>query len=174
MSIFQDFNRSIDWVTFQQPRQNITEIMVSPKTLDLRLVTAGRKKDCESMESHPAKICQKSAATDWHRFDLDRAYKQARYGSIIPLALNFVIAQGSTLQTKSANQMFRPHAYFVYGMMCPQVWQGYSCWKQAWLLRTFASFWGVYCSVNFCDGGVCCANCLTALNEMSIFQDFNR
>ena len=33
--------------------------------------------------------------------------------------------------------------------MCPQVWQGHSCWKLAWLFRTFASFWGVYCSVNF-------------------------
>ena len=31
-----------------------------------------------------------------------------------------------------------------------------------------------YCNVNFYDGGVCCTNCLTELNEMSIFQDFAR
>ena len=31
-----------------------------------------------------------------------------------------------------------------------QIWlQGHSCWKLAWFLRICASFWGVYCSVNF-------------------------
>ena len=146
--------------------------MVCPKTLDLRLVTAGGNKTASRWKAILPKFV-KNAATDWHRFDLDWPTNRPDMVPSSPL-INFVIAQDSTLQTKSANQMTRPHAYFVYGMMCPQVWQGYSCWKQAWLLRTFASFWGVYCSVNFCDGGVCCANCLTALNEMSIFQDFNR
>ena len=172
MSIFQDFNRSIDWVTFQQPRQIWQRLWFPQRLLifdwwqlaEKRLRVDG-KPSCQNLSKM---LLQTGIALIWTG--------PTNRPDMVPSSplINFVIAQGSTLQTKSANQMTRPHAYVVYGMMCPQVWQGYSCWKQAWLLRTFASFWGVYCSVNFCDGGVCCAKCLTALNEMSIFQDFNR
>ena len=68
---------------------NITEIMVSPKTLDLRLVTAGGRKTSQWNAILPKFV--KKAPTDLHRFDLDWAslgapctqakiYKQARYG----------------------------------------------------------------------------------------------
>ena len=70
-----------------------------------------RKKDCESMESHPAKICQ--------------------IGCYRRVLLGRCVHSGQDLQTG-------------------QIWlQGHSCWKLAWFLRICASFWGVYCSVNF-------------------------
>ena len=57
----------------------MTEIVAASKTLDIQLVTAGEK-DCESMESHPAKFV-KMAATDLHRFDFD-GLRQAHGGRL--------------------------------------------------------------------------------------------
>ena len=117
------------------------------------------KKYWESMERHPAKVCQNGCyrlASLWFGLGLlgrcvhSSQDRKSRLDMVPPSpSISFVIAQGSILQTKSVYKMTRPHAYFACGMMCPQVWQGHSCWKLAWLLRTFASFWGVYCSVNF-------------------------
>ena len=44
--------------------------MVSPKTLDLRLVTAGAKEVASRRNAMPPKFV-KNAATDFHRFDFD-------------------------------------------------------------------------------------------------------
>ena len=100
------------------------------------------------------------AATDLHHFDLDWASlgaactqaKIEKAGLIWfhhPPRSVLWLPRVAFYKPKSVYKMTRPHAYFACGMMCPQVWQGHSCWKLAWLLRTFASFWGVYCSVNF-------------------------
>ena len=48
----------------------MTEIMVSPKTLDIQLVTAGAKEVGSRRNAIPPTFV-KNAATDWYRFDFD-------------------------------------------------------------------------------------------------------
>jgi len=48
----------------------MTEIMVSPKTLDIQLVTAGEEKTASQWNTIPPKFVKK-AATELHRFDFD-------------------------------------------------------------------------------------------------------
>ena len=48
----------------------MTGIVVSPKALDIQLVTAGAKEVASRRNAIPLKFV-KHAATDWYRFDFD-------------------------------------------------------------------------------------------------------
>ena len=162
MSIFQDFAWSIDWVTLQQPRQ-IRQRLWFPQRLLIfdwwqlaqrRLQVDGTPR----RQSLSNWLLQTGIALIWtgppSALCALRPRSTNRLDMVPPSPLiNFVIAQGSILQTKSVYKMTRPHAYFVYGMMCPQVWQGHS-WSLAYLFRTFASSLRGLLQRYFWDGGV--------------------
>ena len=121
MSIFQDFNRSIDWVTFQQPRQVWRRLWLPQRLLIF----------------------------DWWQLAKERLRVDGKPS-----------CQSSSKMLTSSTMR---NGFGVFRIVRKHMNSG----PLHLLLRgpLQCQFW---------DGGVCCTNCLTALNEMSIFQDFNR
>ena len=82
---------------------NMTEIMVSPKTLDIQLVTAGEKNASRWNAILPKFV--KKAATDLHRFDFDGL--RHKHGGSVFLGMEFAAIAVTVWLNWTRSQSFK-------------------------------------------------------------------